>query len=263
MVSWFVGTMGFSYQDWSGVFYPADMPSRNYLAYYSRIFNAAEIDSTFYGTPAATTVQRWAGVTPDDYQVCLKTPRAVTHDLNLVGTQDLMQPFLDTGRLLEQKLGVVLIQLPPSFTTDSFPALEAFFAELPGDIRFAVEVRHQSWYTAWMETVELCRAYGVCWAATEYPGLPRRVDRTTDFLYLRWIGRHGSFRQHDRERIDRRAELGEWRDLIQPHLEHVSAVYGFFNNDYAGFAPATADRFKAIMNLPREEIQPPQQGTLF
>ena len=132
MINWNIGTMGFGYQDWSGVFYPAEMTSRNYLSYYSRIFNAVEIDSTFYGIPKLESVRRWAAVTPSKFQFCLKTPNAITHDLKLVGASGLMSQFLDAARLLEQKLGVILIQFPPSFGADQMGVLEEFlvgFAE--------------------------------------------------------------------------------------------------------------------------------------
>ena len=104
--------MGFGYKDWSGVFYPADMSARNYLAYYSRIFNAVEIDSTFYGIPRVETIRRWVAVTPASFQFCLKTPNAITHDLKLVGASGLMSQFVETVRFLDEKLGVILIQFP-------------------------------------------------------------------------------------------------------------------------------------------------------
>ncbi|MFM8319666.1 MAG: DUF72 domain-containing protein, partial [Chloroflexota bacterium] len=69
-LEWFIGTMGFSYEDWAGVFYPAGAKTVSFLPYYSRIFNAVEIDSTFYGTPRHSTVERWAAAAPDDFRFC-------------------------------------------------------------------------------------------------------------------------------------------------------------------------------------------------
>lgn len=263
MINWNIGTMGFGYQDWSGVFYPAEMTSRNYLSYYSRIFNAVEIDSTFYGIPRLESVRRWAAITPSNFQFCLKTPNAITHDLKLVGASGLMSQFLDAVRVLEQKLGVILIQFPPSFGADQMGVLEEFLVDLPKDIRFAVEIRDRSWYTARTQFANMLSRYGVCWAATQYPGLPREINLTTDFLYIRWIGQHGSYKNHDHERVDRSPELQNWWQLILYIQDQLESVYGFTNNDYAGFAPATANRFKQIAGLETQDLTPPQQGTLF
>lgn len=255
--------MGFSYKDWNGYFYPADLAARNYLTYYSRVFNAVEIDSTFYGTPKAEYVGRWAASTPEGFRFCVKTPRIITHELGLVGAAGLMQEFVDTMRVLEERLGVILLQLPPSFSIEGFTNLKEFLAEMPQGFRYAVEVRHRSWHQAREKVAAMLAERGVGWAATEYPGLPARIDVTADFLYIRWIGQHGTFQHHTHERIDRSKHLQAWWAELQTHLDMVQDVYGFFNNDYAGFAAGTANRFKAIAGLPGQPLAPAQQGKLF
>lgn len=260
---YYLGTMGFSYKDWVGVFYPQGMAARDYLTYYSRVFNAAEVDSTFYGIPKVETVQRWSAVTPDDFQFSLKVPREITHDLSLTGAMGLMTEFVRTVRQLDTKLGVILLQFPPSFAFDRFSDLEAFLKELPAGNRYAVEVRHRSWHSAREQTEEMLKKYEICWASTQYPGLPRRLNTTAPFAYVRWIGRHGSFEHHDHERIDRTGDLQGWRDLIRDAEPQLEALYGFMNNDYAGFAAGTVNRFKEIAGLPVIPLQPSQQGRLF
>ncbi len=225
------------------------------------IFNAAEIDSTFYGTPRLATVKRWLAATPADFRFCPKTPRIITHDKGLRSAHLDMAEFLTVMRELGQKLGVVLIQLPPSFGIDQFVLLNTFLNELPTDLRFAVEFRHSSWHQP--ETADLLKHHKVCWAATEYPNLPRGVQLTADFVYFRLIGRHGQFRHHNREQIDRSANLQWWYQHLAIHLERVEAVYGFFNNDYAGFGPGSCNQFKALAGLPTPDVQPPQQPRLF
>jgi uncharacterized protein YecE (DUF72 family) len=263
MIKWHIGTMGFGYKDWSGVFYPAGMSARNYLSYYSRIFNAVEIDTTFYGIPRLETVRRWASVSPASFQFCLKTPNVITHDLKLVGASGLMSQFVERVRLLEEKLGVILIQLPPSFRVDQLDVLDEFLSGLPADIRFAVEIRDRSWYTAKPQMNSMLSKHGVSWAATQYPGLPREINLTADFSYIRWIGQHGSYKKHYRERVDLSTELQKWWWLILEVQDQLESVYGFTNNDYAGFAPATANRFKKIAGLETQEHRPHQQGRLF
>lgn len=268
MTGWYVGTMGFSYMDWNSVFYPTKMEARNYLSYYSRIFNCVEIDSTFYGMPKEEIVQRWAAVTPPGFKFCLKVPRAITHEAGLLNVHAALAEFLRVVRQLHDRLGVILIQLPPTFAANQLAVLEDFVRLLPPDLKFAVEIRHQSWYTASAEAdlpllAQMLKTYRVCWAATEYPGLPGKIFLTSDFLYIRWIGQHGAFERHDRVRLDRASNLLAWWQQIQTYLENVQDIYGLLNNDYAGFAAQTANHLKALVGLPVKDFRPPIQKILF
>src|SRR5512145_2142009 len=105
MTDWLLGTMGFGYKDWQGVFYPAGVGTRDYLGFYSRIFNAVEMDTTFYGIPRLSTVEGWGASTPEGFTICAKTPRLITHELELVGASGYMKEFTDTMRSLGDKLG--------------------------------------------------------------------------------------------------------------------------------------------------------------
>ena len=261
MADWYLGTMGFSYADWAGPFYPETLAQSKYLGYYSRFFNAAEIDSTFYGTPKLATVKRWLAAAPVDFCFCPKTPRTITHEKGLQSAHLDMAEFLRVMRELKEKLGVILIQLPPSFGIDQFEFLDTFLSELPTDLRFAVEFRHSSWHQP--RTENLLQRHKVCWTATEYPHLPRGIRLTANFIYFRLIGRHGQFPHHDREQMDRSANLQWWHQHLQTQLARVEAVYGFFNNDYAGFGPGSCNQFKVLAGLPAPKLQPPQQQRLF
>jgi uncharacterized protein YecE (DUF72 family) len=261
MVDWYLGTIGFSYKDWDGVFYPAGMSPRSYLAHYSQIFNAVELDSTFYGPPPVERVRQWAQTAPAGFKFCPKTPREITHDLRLIGAQPAMMTFLEAIGWLGDKLGAILIQLPPSFTAVEFDTIAAFLTSLPSDLRYAVEFRHPSWYVS--ETAELLKAQGMAWVSLDYLDLPKQIGLTTDFLYIRWLGEHGRFEQKNQEQIDATPELTWWWNYIQPHLGHVQTIYGFFNNEYAGFSPGSCNRFKSIAGLPITHPQLPQQDRLF
>jgi uncharacterized protein YecE (DUF72 family) len=253
--------MGFGYEDWLGVFYPPNLPARGYLKHYSRCFNAVELDTTFYGAPRPEQLRRWAQSTPPEFKFCAKLPRLITHEQRLQRAGAALHEFLQSAAALEERLGALLIQLPPDFTPQESQALEAFLGQLPADFRFAVEFRHPAWYAP--GTADLLQRHAVCWAATDYQELPRQVVRTADFLYLRWIGEHGRYDRKDHERVDLTARLAWWHAQIQPHLGQAGAVYGFFNNDYAGHSPATCNRFKALAGLPVESLAPPRQERLF
>jgi len=261
MTEFFLGTMGFSYGDWKGVFYPSGVPARDYLTYYGRIFNAVEMDTTFYAIPRPAVVQGWAAAVPENFRFTAKTPQSITHMMGLANAGQFMVEFIDTMRLLGDKLGVILIQLPPSYSIDKLSILAAFLKDLPVDIRFAVEFRHQSWYIK--QTAELLAAHRIGWAATEYADLPHQITPTVDFIYIRWLGKHAAFRRYDHEQVDQGPRLTWWGEQIQHSLDHTRIVYGFFNNDYSGFAPATCNRFKIILDLPTVDYKQPVQGRLF
>lgn len=261
MVNWHIGTMGFAYKQWVGPFYPAGMGPRGYLTHYSQSFEAVEIDSTFYGPPSVSSVQRWRTVTPPEFTFCFKTPRTITHELRLEEADESMAAFLNTARMIEDKLGVILLQFPPDFTHDHFGALLSFLKKLPTDIRFAVEFRHRSWDTP--GTTTLLERHNVCWAAVDYIYMERAIKPTADFLYLRFLGPRGRFPSKDREMIDRTKDLQEWHQRLQPHLESVSDVYVFFNDDFAGHSPATCNRFMRLVGIEPKDMGPLQQGRLF
>lgn len=261
MTNWYIGTMGFSYKQWRGAFYPTGMVQRDYLAYYSQRFNAVEMDSTFYAIPAAENVARWAAATAPDFKFCPKTPRAITHEGALLASITLMAEFLKTMELFGDKLGPILLQFPPDYAHNQAATLETLLQQLPAGKQYAVEFRHRSWNTP--ETAALLRPYNVCWVSADYIYLPKEVHHTADFLYLRFLGRHGQFQAKDHEQVDKTAELQQWRQKIQPYLDSVNTVYAFFNDDYAGHSPASSNRFKRILGLDAPEIQPPQQGRLF
>ena len=184
--------MGFSYKQWVGPFYPDGLERASPSPYYAERFNGLEIDSTFYGTPAATTVQRWHDVTPPDFIICPKMPRAITHEARLVEAEELTQEFLERMRLLKDKLGAILIQFPPDFSQAEVSNLIHFLPTLPEDLRFAVEFRHPSWIKP--ETAVLLEAHHICWVSADTVYMPRQITPTTDFLYLRFIGPARPFR---------------------------------------------------------------------
>jgi len=261
MVDFYIGTMGFSYKEWAGSFYPSGLHSADYLTYYSQIFNAVEIDSTFYGIPKISSVTRWREQSPEDFRICLKVPRSITHESGLVNVGRELDNFLQAIAPLQETLGVILIQFPPSFDSARIKIFPEFLEQLPRNQTFAVEFRHPSWYIA--QTKDLLAKYDICWAASEFPGVPREVDLTTDIVFIRLVGQHGRFAAHNREQIDVTPQLEKWREWIQSKADHVHSIYIFFNDDYAGHAPASANRLKEIMGLPVTKPDIPKQMSFF
>jgi uncharacterized protein YecE (DUF72 family) len=263
MPHWRLGTIGFGYSDWNGVFYPSELKPGDHLAHYAKHFDTVELDTTFHAAPTPQRVERWASAVADGFRFCVKTPKEVTHAPPPLSRRAAhMIEFLDVIRGFGDKLGVVLLQFPPSFDTGEARDLVKFVGHLPTDLRYALELRHPSWDTD--QTVALLRDHRCCRVAADYFEEPRDVRATTDFLYVRWIGRHGSFPTLDRERIDPTERLDWWtRRLGKAATADVKTVWGLMNNDYSGHAVATANRVKRLVGLPVKEPGDPRQGELF
>jgi uncharacterized protein YecE (DUF72 family) len=260
MKQWYLGTIGFSYKDWLGAFYPAGTNQRTYLLYYSKVFNCVELDSSFHSIPPQVNVTSWFNSTPSDFRFCFKTPRHITHELKLLGAEAAMDEFLTSIQFMQEKLGPILIQLPPKFKQDKIAIVDNFLTRLPQNYRYAVEFRHPSWYNA--KTSQMLSTHKVCWVSNDFPTLPRQINLTTDFLFHRWIGVNGIYQHHSYERVDKNEQLKWWLDLILSYSTKVQHLYGFFNNDYTGFAAGTCIRFMQIAGL-IEENDLPYQERLF
>ena len=141
-----VGTIGWSYTFWKGKFYPEKLPSTKFLAYYAEHFNSVEVDATFYRIPNEKTVLNWKEQTPSGFVFSLKFPQIITHVKMLRDCQRETDVFLERAALLEDKLGVLLLQFPPAFGNEQLSALSDFLCDLPKDHRYAVEVRSKSTY---------------------------------------------------------------------------------------------------------------------
>jgi uncharacterized protein YecE (DUF72 family) len=257
----YLGTIGFSYKDWLGEFYPIGTTQREYLPYYCKVFNSVELDTTFHSIPQQAKVQSWYTTSPLEFKFCIKTPRIITHELKLKGAQGLVIEFIESLSPLRGKLGPILIQLPPSYTQENYSVLDEFLEILPRSHRYAIEFRHSSWYN--VKTTQLLNRHQVCWVTLDYPNLPKQIILTTDFLYFRWIGINGMYHHHTHEQVDKTPQLRSWVQAIDPFLEKVPMIYGFFNNDYAGFAAGTCKRFMLLAGLTTDEQNIPYQERLF
>lgn len=243
-----IGTMGFSYREWTGPFYPPGTRAEDYLARYAEVFDTVEMDTTFYGPPQPRAVRGWAQATPKGFLFTAKLPRAITHEKLLVDVAEDLALFLRSVEPLGDKLGACLIQLPPTFGTELRPSVEAFLALLPRDFPFALEFRDRRWVTA--ETAELLARHQVCWAGLDLPGMPREVPVTSGFAYLRLLGDRRQVTVRDRVVVDREADLEGWRGTIEALCGRVRRVFSFVNNHYSGHSPATGNRLKELLGLP-------------
>jgi uncharacterized protein YecE (DUF72 family) len=238
----YLGTSGWSYADWEGSLYPVALPSASRLAEYVKHFATVEIDSTFYGTPRRSAVEKWREIVPEGFLFAAKFPQEVTHEKNLVDTRSEAETFVHTMQALEDRLGPLLLQLPPSFTVEGMGVLEDFLSTLPQGPRYAVEVRHRSWLGS--DLPALLREHGVALTLVDYPRMPRMEEATTDFAYIRWLGNRREFPEgHTHLKKNRDDDLTWWSDLVDRFLEEDRTVFAYANNHYQNHSPSTLERF--------------------
>ena len=238
----YLGTSGWSYADWEGTIYPPGIPPAGRLAEYVKHFATVEIDSTFYGTPRRTTVERWRKEAPSGFLYAAKFPLEITHERNLVGCRSETEGFVRTMQVLEDRLGPLLLQLPPDFTVEGMEVLDAFLRELPKGPRYAIEVRHRSWVGS--ELPELLRESRAALTLVDYPRMPRLEEATTDFVYIRWLGNRREFPSgHTHLKKDRDDDLLWWAGIVDRFLEEGKTVFAYANNHYQNHSPSTVERF--------------------
>jgi uncharacterized protein YecE (DUF72 family) len=256
-----LGSSSFTASGWQGPFYPKNLKSSDRLSFYSTRFDTVEIDSTFYGTPSAKTVQNWYDQTPPNFLFSLKVPNIITHDKLLEDTDADLAEFLDTASILKEKLGPLVFQFP-FFETIKLPTqrdfldlLEPFLAKLPADKKFAVEIRNKQWLDATL--ADALRRHKVALVLQDLSTMPlaheleRKFDPiTSDWTYIRWLGDRkwieGVTVKWDKPVIDRTPQLMRWIDFCFKIRHRGVTIYAYANNHYTGFSPHTIDQFRQL-----------------
>jgi uncharacterized protein YecE (DUF72 family) len=242
-----LGTQGFSHNDWVGLFYPPGTQPADYLAYYSRIFPTVELDTTYYRIPTKELIRRWDAHTPATFVFSAKLFKGITHERILADCGELLSAFVGNMSLLGEKLGVLVVKLPPQFKVTEFEILRAFLKTLPSGFRFAVEVRDRKFLTD--ELFMLLRDHNVAFCMQDLYYMPRMAQVTAEFAYIRWMGRRADVKVFDRIQIDRTERMEKWGALIRQLPASVQQVYGYFNNHYAGHSPDSVRQMARLLSI--------------
>lgn len=256
-----IGTQGWNYDAWVGPFYPDETRPADFLRVYSRAFDTVEVDSTFYALPPVSTLRDWASRVPDEFQFSLKLPQEITHENRLRNVALALEQFFDRVRELGPRLGPVLAQLGPDLSPSELPALATFLPLLPRDVRVAVEFRHRGWIHEGV--LALLAEHNVALALTDGRWIPRKTmlslaERpTADFTYIRWMGPDREIVDYSRVQVDRSREIEAWATILRAIQAKVE-VYGYFNNHFAGHAPASVRVLQERLGIPT--VHPSQLG---
>lgn len=182
-MSLYVGTSGYSYPEWKGLFYPQDLPEKRMLGYYGTQFMSVEINSTFHRMPSVAQLEAWGRAVPADFRFVLKAPQRITHLQRLRDADRAVSYLFEVAAALGERLGAVLFQVPPGLGRD-LPLLRDFLALLPEGRRSAFQFRHRSWLDD--EVLALLRRNDAAWCIADEedgPGMP--VVATARWGYLR------------------------------------------------------------------------------
>jgi uncharacterized protein YecE (DUF72 family) len=232
-MEFWIGTSGFQYPEWKGKFYPEDLPAAKMLRFYSERFSTTEVNYTFHRIPSAKTIENWKAQTPDRFRFTLKAPQKVTHYARLRECSDTVRYFHDVTSALDDKVGVVLFQLPPNFKKD-LVLLADFVNGLPTGMRSAFEFRHESWFSD--EVYETLKSGNAALCIADMEEITTPPVATATFGYLR-------LRREDYESAD----VKRWAAIVREKGTGWSDAYIYFKHEEAGIGPRLATEMKEIL----------------
>ena len=233
-----IGCSGWSYPHWRKRFYPEKMPAREHFAFYAQHFNTVELNNPFYRQPPRERFEAWREQAPPGFLFAVKGSRYVTHIKRLAGEKKSIDLVVDAALGLGEKLGPILFQLQANFHVD-LDRLERFVGMLPTDVRFTLEFRHDSWLVP--AVFELLRAHRIALCIPDNPKMPKSLEITSDFTYIR---------MHLPPQ-----DLGYGQRALQPWAHRIIGwhrdgldVFVYFNNDMEGHAIKDAKTLISLVN---------------
>ena len=236
-----IGTSGWSYSDWSdGVFYSKDLREKDWLEYYSRHFSTVEINATFYHQMSVKAYQSWYKTVPKDFVFAVKISRFLTHVKKLNDPEEPWQRFINNAKLLKEKLGPILVQLPPNFKANTVK-LENLLKVIPKKYQIALEVRDESWFCE--DVYKILKKYNTALVIADSQEWPTPNVITANFIYVRM---HGPGNLYASKYTTR--QLQKLADKIKKWRRKVKQVYVYFNNDTKGYAVENARKLRQLVN---------------
>ena len=243
MADIWVGTSGWSYNHWRGVFYPPDLPQRAWLSFYAEHFRTSEINYTHYRQPSAETWDNWRESVSAGFRFAVKAHRYLTHRRRLGDPLDSLERVPKGAERLGDRLGPILYQLPPFFkrTDENAARLEHFLEMLPRRHGHVFEFRHQSWFGA--ETQDLLRRHGAAFCSYDMAGVDCPLVATAPFAYLRFHGTGAGYSGRYTGEM-----LKAWAGRLRALACGLDDIFIYFNNDIGGHAVDNATTLARLLD---------------
>ena len=235
-----IGTSGWHYKHWKGLYYPADLATSEWLKFYSAQFNTVELNNSFYHLPTINAFDTWRLTSPRGFVFAVKGSRFTTHMKKLKDPKSSTDKFFAAAGHLKSKLGPILFQLPPRWKVDE-ERLEEFLETMPKSHRYVFEFRDDSWLND--RVYGILERHNAAFCIHDLGGRQSPVEITANFTYIRFHGPtearySGSYSQQ---------ALEVWADRFRTWRK-LKAIYAYFNNDVGGHAPRNA---ATLMDLTR------------
>ena len=242
-----IGCSGWSYQDWVGPFYPKDAQASDYLRLYSSVFDAVEVDSTYYRNPSPLMVSNWRRGTPEGFVFTAKFPKKITHEKKLRDVGEQLERFYKSMSELREKLGALLVQLPPSFNyKKDRDALEQFLGQIDTGYRHAIELRNRSWFRPDVYKMLGQSNVALVWSENQYASTP--PEATSEVAYVRMVGDR-SITDFSKTQRDQGEVMRKWYSALEEKSSLFKQGFIFFNNHFAGFGPGSVNEFRRLAGL--------------
>lgn len=245
----YIGTSGWHYNDWLGLFYPPEIKGYHELTFHAKHFNTVENNSSFYRIASEAAYKTWDRMTPEDYKFSIKLNRFITHTHRLEINDDVIekvQYIISSTQVLKEKCGAILIQLPASFHFD-IKKLDTFLAFFTTEVRaqphpfdIAIEFRNTHWFTS--KVYALLQKYNVALVAGQSSRWPGVRHITAETAYIRMHGPEKLFASSYSLQ-----QLTELANYIKSISAKTSRIYIYFNNDFHGYALKNAQKLKNIL----------------
>ena len=237
-----IGTSGWTYGHWAGVFYPEGLGKARWRDYYAERFDTVELNASFYRWPGPRPFRSWSTSLPDGFRMSVKASRWLSHGRRLRDPEGAWsQRLAEAMTALGDRAGVVLVQLPGDFERDD-ERLEAFLTRLPAGVRVAMELRHPSWDDDGVAAV--LEKHGAAFVVTHGSGLHTALRATAPFVYCRWHGPTDAPLYAGRYSP---GELEQWAERLAGWRREGREVWGYFDNDGSGHAVANAVELRSLL----------------
>jgi uncharacterized protein YecE (DUF72 family) len=232
-----IGTSGWVYEWWRGVFYPEDLPQREWLAYYVARFPTVEINASFYRLQKPESFRHWRDQAPPGFVYAVKASRFITHLKRLKAEPESLDVFFDGVRELGPTLGPILYQLPPNMKRD-LDRLEQFADRLPSGFDHVFEFRNAEWFHP--DVRNLLEKRNLAFCIHDHGGMEVPRWATGPLAYWRFHGGDGPFGGYAEEPLHAAARQ------MRRQIREGYPVYAYFNNDAHGCALHDAERLIAM-----------------
>lgn len=224
----YAGTSGYSYKEWKGSFYPANLAAKDMLRYYASKLPAVELNNTFYRLPQPGMIESWKAQVPGNFRFSVKASQGITHFRRLKDAADATKRMLDIVSGLEDRLAAVIYRFPEDMEKD-LKRLDAFLKHLPQNPPAAFDFRHPTWFDE--DVRQLLRSENRALVISDTNELPvSQIDKTADWGYVRLRRVNYST-----------ADLRDWISRMKD--QDWKTAFVFFKHEDEGTGPRLAEEF--------------------